>query len=565
MRMIALAILLQWQLSAFALEQCPSTVFQTRSMNSAELELVQQDPHNLLPLIAQPELRNGPIPPALLQPAIIDQLKALQPKQVLGQAQLQRYLGSVEQGRQNSAQAIDHFEKAIQLGHQTDQQLVFESYHALLQLYSDPFALSNARDWLIYYHENYDVGMEPAEKYRALRQLYRQSIDDLLREAQPLPQATLRQVVDRLEKLKVVELKEYYLDDCVIKARERAAPIPADVTLYYPIVLADRVETITLRDGNYQHYTTDISESRLRHMIDRFRRLVQESVFEDIQERGLRKPRTLPNFSHQNLSEQLYRILLADIPLHDTILIILPDGPLRLLPYAALSDGRRYLLEKNPIVFAQAMSLTDTLPQRLDHASILFSGVSESVQEFTALKGVLTEADNLRDQYGGDVTLLLNEQFTVDEFRQQITDRRYDILHFASHGQFEPENQQSFLLAYSEKLTMKQLEEILQRRKYSDNPIDMLTLSACQTAIGDEYSALGLAGVGIMAGAKTALGSLWNVSDEATIQLMRHYYANLRSLQGRAEALRNAQLSLLDSGYSHPFFWAPYLLIGNWQ
>jgi CHAT domain-containing protein len=97
-------------------------------------------------------------------------------------------------------------------------------------------------------------------------------------------------------------------------------------------------------------------------------------------------------------------------------------------------------------------------------------------------------------------------------------------------------------------------------------PLDLLVLSACQTAAGDDRAALGLAGVAIQAGAKSALASLWSISDNATATLMTRFYENSKAPGAtKAQSLRIAQIELLKSPeYGHPSYWAPYLLIGNW-
>ena len=106
----------------------------------------------------------------------------------------------------------------------------------------------------------------------------------------------------------------------------------------------------------------------------------------------------------------------------------------------------------------------------------------------------------------------------------------------------------------------------MQFRRYSDQPVELLTLSACQTAAGDDRSALGLAGVAIKAGARSALGTLWFVNDEASSQLITDFYRHLLEPgQTKASALQLAQRSLItDPRYRHPGYWSPFLLIGNW-
>ena len=122
------------------------------------------------------------------------------------------------------------------------------------------------------------------------------------------------------------------------------------------------------------------------------------------------------------------------------------------------------------------------------------------------------------------------------------------------------------MLAYDGKLTMQSLSDTIRSRRYQDEPIELLVLSACQTAAGDDRAAMGLAGVAIQSGAHSALASLWFIDDEATAELVAEFYRQLKSGGlSRAEALRQAQLSLLGKEYfRHPAYWAPFLLLGNW-
>lgn len=140
-------------------------------------------------------------------------------------------------------------------------------------------------------------------------------------------------------------------------------------------------------------------------------------------------------------------------------------------------------------------------------------------------------------------------------------------MHIATHGVIEADVRDSFLLTWDGRLTMDDLEQTLNPSRYRDRGIDLLTLSACQTAVGDERAALGLGGIALKAGASSALATLWSISDEATSRLIADFYRRLKEGgTGKAEALRQAQRQLLaQPRYRHPGYWAPFLLIGNWM
>jgi CHAT domain-containing protein len=145
-------------------------------------------------------------------------------------------------------------------------------------------------------------------------------------------------------------------------------------------------------------------------------------------------------------------------------------------------------------------------------------------------------------------------------------DSPYSIVHIASHGTFESDFRDSFLLTFDGRLTMDDLERFIKFSEFRREPVELLTLSACQTAAGDDRATLGLAGVAIKAGARSALATLWLINDQAAELLITDVYRHLanRSMN-KAQALQQAQLTLLkDNRYRHPGFWAAFLLIGNW-
>jgi CHAT domain-containing protein len=141
------------------------------------------------------------------------------------------------------------------------------------------------------------------------------------------------------------------------------------------------------------------------------------------------------------------------------------------------------------------------------------------------------------------------------------------VVHLATHGSFGSTPEDTFILTWDEKINAKELEMLLESRETQNSvPIELLVLSACQTASGDHKAVLGLAGIAVRSGARSTLASLWRVQDRSTAQLMVAFYQAL-SQPGvsKAEALRQAQLQLLsDPQYAHPFFWSAFILIGNW-
>jgi CHAT domain-containing protein len=166
--------------------------------------------------------------------------------------------------------------------------------------------------------------------------------------------------------------------------------------------------------------------------------------------------------------------------------------------------------------------------------------------------------------YGGRV--MEDEEFRLAQLEQEIRQLPYSVVHIASHGEFDSDPARSFLLTFDGKLTMDKLEGVVKYSQFRSEPLELLTLSACRTAAGDDRAALGLAGVAIKSGARSALASLWFISDLASSQLVADFYERIRDPSlSKAKALQQAQVALMqDRRFRHPGYWAAFLMIGNW-
>jgi CHAT domain-containing protein len=181
-----------------------------------------------------------------------------------------------------------------------------------------------------------------------------------------------------------------------------------------------------------------------------------------------------------------------------------------------------------------------------------------------ALPGVKDEIAAIRPILPG--ASMLDAAFTVDGFRREAEAAPRQIIHIASHGVFGGAADSSYILAYDDILTLDGLQSLLKADQFRKQPLELLTLSACETAEGNDRSPLGIAGAAIKARAKSVLGTLWPVDDNAARKAMEKFYRGLMAAHlSKTEALRQAQIELLRSEeFSHPFFWAPFLLVGNW-
>jgi CHAT domain-containing protein len=267
----------------------------------------------------------------------------------------------------------------------------------------------------------------------------------------------------------------------------------------------------------------------------------------------------------QVLYDRLIRPLEADLQAGkiDT-LIVIPDDPLRTIPLAALHDGKEFLIQKYAVATTPGLSLTDPHPIRQAGARFLLSGLTQGSQRFPPLPYVEEELQSIAKLY--DSRILANEEFRVAQVQSELSRVPFSVVHIASHGQFRSDVGESFLLAFDGKIKMDTLEQVMGTSRFRDRPVELLTLSACQTAAGDDRAALGLAGIAVKAGARSALASLWLINDRASALLVSEFYRQLRDPNlSKARALQSAQRAMLDDQrYRHPGYWAPFLLIGNW-
>jgi CHAT domain-containing protein len=391
---------------------------------------------------------------------------------------------------------------------------------------------------------------------------YFELVDLLLRRARATrdreaAQALLVRARNTVELLKKAELRDYFRDECVdaLQARIRNPwELSRSAVVVYPILLPDRIELLlSFGAAEIERRSVPVGRDELARELRRFRELLEKRTTNQYRPAA------------QKLYDWLIRPFASELRERgvDT-LVFVPWGPLRTVPMAALHDGERFVIEEFAVAITPGIELTD--PRRLDRSGIklLLGGLSEPVQGFPALEHVPQELASVKALHGGRV--LLDEAFLLDRVRSTLADEELSVVHFATHGEFSGDADESFLLAHDGRLTLERLAEDVGLFRFRDTPLELLTLSACETAQGDERAALGLSGVAIKAGARSALATLWKVNDEAAATLVVDFYAELRDPEvSRAEALRRAQRKLLEtSPYDHPGYWSAFLLIGSW-
>ena len=265
------------------------------------------------------------------------------------------------------------------------------------------------------------------------------------------------------------------------------------------------------------------------------------------------------------LYEWLIKPLATELQARDIhTLVVVPDEALRTIPFAALYDGQDFLINRYAIVITPGLTLTDPEISASEGHQALLVGLSESVQGFGKLPYVSDEIRGVALLYGG--TQLVNEAVLKNRVQAEFKRIPYSIIAFATHAQIHSDPRQSFLLTYDDKITLDELDSFVRTGQFRDQPVELMVLSACDTAEGDERAALGLAGVAVKAGARSVMASLWSVNDASTARLVPVFFEHLKNPNlSKAQALQRAQqLLLADVEYQHPFYWAGFVLIGNW-
>lgn len=391
--------------------------------------------------------------------------------------------------------------------------------------------------------------------------LYFELADVLLRRStstatQQDTQPYLLKAREAIELFKTAELRDYFADECVDAFQTRQTKledVSHQAAIIYPIILPDRTELlVSLPDGMHRS-TVVIKQEELKEEALAFRRLLQKETTREY----LRKA--------QRLYDLLLRPLESKFAKFDiTTLVIVPDGPLRLIPFSALHDGKQFLIAKYAVATTPGLNLTDPKPLSRERIEVLSAGLTEGVQGFPPLPNAAIELEAISGLY--KTHRFLDQAFRIPQLEREMKENPFTIVHIASHGKFERDARKSFLLTFDEKLTMDRLSQIVGFFRFRDQPLELLSLSACQTAAGDDRAALGLAGIAIKAGARSALATLWFVNDEASSALVIEFYRQLKNpALSKAQVLRQAQLKLMENpDFQHPIYWAPFLLLNNW-
>jgi CHAT domain-containing protein len=384
-------------------------------------------------------------------------------------------------------------------------------------------------------------------------------------------QTDLQAAQDVIEDLKTTQLQNYLGERCdalFISRQHDIKRIDANTVVVYFVPLENRtVILLGESEGDESTYRVhqlrvSVSKERLFKVARNFRAYLRDST----------------SFDFAPPAEQLYDWLIAPIQAELAgkkqpvkTLVFIPDGMLRTIPMAAMYDRnkKQFLVEQYAIAVSPGLKLNPFGPSTGGRFRLLANGVSEARLGFAPLPSVPKELSQLQTIFGKSTRKLLDKDFLVQNFDDQLESEDYSIIHISSHGEFAQDSHNSFILAYDHEVDLNHLQMDIEPNRFKGRPVDLLTLSCCETAAGDDLAALGLAGVAVKAGARSALASLWSINDEAAAALMPEFYRQLTVNHcTKAQALMAAQLKLLkdpQGRLNHPAYWAPFILVGDWR
>ncbi len=397
----------------------------------------------------------------------------------------------------------------------------------------------------------------------------------------------LDSIVLTLEQFRNQEFEQYLGIQSTILDRLEVQKLLKELELKTKQVYA--IVYIVSREDQLEIIVVPSSGEPLRHSVPEATREKLFPVVRELQSE-ITNPRKRNTVSYQAPAQQLYKWMIQ--PIADdlkklgvsTILFSLDPG-LRSLPMAALWDGQQFLIEKYAMSLIPSTSLVDFRYQPIGQAEVLAMGASQFQQQ-NPLPAVPVELENIIQFWPGEE--FLNERFTLENLKSQRRLSDFEVIHLATHADFKPGSpSNSYIQLWNEKLPITELPSL-----NLDNPtVELLTLSACRTALGDRRSELGFAGLAVQAGVKSALASLWYVSDQGTLGLMSEFYQDLRQAPIKAIALQNAQIDMIQgntrlendqlittfgtislpsdlagsniTSLSHPYYWSGFTMIGS--
>ncbi|MBE8965125.1 CHAT domain-containing protein [Nostocales cyanobacterium LEGE 12452] len=464
----------------------------------------------------------------------------------------------------NLSQQIQAGDISYQWQWQLGRLLKQEDITGAIAAYSQAVkSLQSIRSDLVTLNPNIQFGFR-----EEVEPVYRELVN-LLLQAQTPSQENLKQAREAIEALQLAELDNFFRDACAQAKPEQLDKIvdsaATPTAVFYGIVLPDRLEFILKlpKQSKLLHYRTQVSQGEV------------ESTLKQLREK-LAQPK--PSNELPKLSQQVYNWLLRqtepDLAENgiNTLVFVL-DFSLQNIPLAVLDDGKQYLVQKYALALSPGLQLIESRPLTQIKLNVLTAGVSESRtvagRTFDSLNQVPVELEQIQAEVASS-TQLLNSDLSAASLKKAVESVPFSVIHLATHGNFSSNPEETFVLLWDRLLQAKNFDQLLPiGSRINARTIELLTLSACETATGDKRATLGLAGIAVRAGARSTLATLWQVKDDSTAAIAIQFYKVLKDHKlTKAQALRQAQLYLMEkhpnTNYKLPYYWAPFVLVGNW-
>lgn len=381
--------------------------------------------------------------------------------------------------------------------------------------------------------------------------------------------SNLEKAIDNIDTLQLAELENFLgCNLSTLKLNQETDTIDPKAAFIYPIILEDRIAIIVelpSQEGAKQkrllsYKQTLVSQQEVEKSLSSLRAYLTVSG---------NTPEILPEA--QKLYQWIIEPLKLDLennPQIDTLVFVL-DGNLRNIPMGVLYDGEKYFIEQKYAI-AVAPRLTIFSPSASKQELNVFTGGVGNSQEiegidFPEIENLEEELEEIAKTTNSNLPLL-NENFTRNNIEQQLENNRFSVIHWKTHGVFSSDPEQTFLVTHGGSVKARDLNNLINTGSQGGiEPIELLVLSACETAQGDNRAVLGLAGIAVRTGARSTVSTLWRADDFANTELMKSFYQELSNGATKAEALHKAQLFLFNEyGTQDPYIWATYILVGNW-
>ncbi|MCV6638785.1 CHAT domain-containing protein [Candidatus Albibeggiatoa sp. nov. NOAA] len=388
-----------------------------------------------------------------------------------------------------------------------------------------------------------------------------------------LEQNDKEKAIKYIELFKQSELQDYFQDACVTKLKNKTINIKDKLpeyprtAIFYPILFGNKLELFLIRramnkDSQIDRKTIPFEQKDYGNFLKYRNSLANDQTVNQNKD------------DLQKIANKFYKLLIEPIEGKLTgidTLVIVANDELQNFPFASLYDEgtKKYLINKYAIATTPALRLTD-LRKANNFNQILILGLDKKHGGSENMSQEINYISGLFGEY--QVDILKNKQFKHNELKKKLQAKNYSIMHFATHGIFKPIAEHSSLRAYGENIYMQGLKQALSLTKFRDQPIELMVLSACSTAKSDSISSqkafLGLSGSALAAGARSTLGTLWDIPDDLdnpSSKLIYRFYELLKAESDltKAQVLQKAQQESIQQGAS-PHYWSPFILIGNW-